>query len=106
VRPINHFSGLQTFYPTFASGKGAAPFKTLEDYEDNLKRHSQLPPVIECSIGRFREGLAPAVIQSGQLEQRLSIDARARGLGFAARQAEPRTRPRRRQTALGRSDLA
>ena len=39
VRPINHFFGLHTFYPTFASGKGAAPFKTLEDYENNLKRH-------------------------------------------------------------------
>jgi uncharacterized protein (DUF885 family) len=39
VRPINHFFGIHTFYPTFASGKGAAPFKTLEDYENNLKRH-------------------------------------------------------------------
>ena len=39
VRPINHFFGIHTFYPTFASGKGAAPFKTLADYENNLKRH-------------------------------------------------------------------
>src|SRR5687767_4092906 len=35
VRPINHFTGIQTFYPTFASGTGAAPFKTIEDYENN-----------------------------------------------------------------------
>ena len=68
VRPINHFSGIQTFYPTFASGQGAAPFKTIEDYENNLKRHSQLPPVLECSIGRFREGL-----KSGVVETRLTI---------------------------------
>ena len=39
VRPMNHFFGFHTFYPTFASGKGAAPFKTLADYENNLKRH-------------------------------------------------------------------
>src|SRR4051812_41322997 len=39
VRPINHFFGIHTFYPTFASGKGGAPFNTLEDYENNLKRH-------------------------------------------------------------------
>ena len=39
VRPINHFSGFHTFYPTFASGEGAAPFKTVADYENNLKRH-------------------------------------------------------------------
>jgi uncharacterized protein (DUF885 family) len=31
VRPMNHFFGYHTFYPTFASGKGAAPFKTLVD---------------------------------------------------------------------------
>jgi uncharacterized protein (DUF885 family) len=41
VRPINHFFGFHTFYPTFASGKGAAPFKTLADYENNLKRHKE-----------------------------------------------------------------
>ena len=39
VRPLNHFFGLHTFYPTFASGQGGAPFNTLADYENNLKRH-------------------------------------------------------------------
>jgi hypothetical protein len=39
VRPLNHFFGFHTFYPTFASGQGAAPFKTVQDYENNLKRH-------------------------------------------------------------------
>jgi uncharacterized protein (DUF885 family) len=39
VRPINHFSGFHTFYPAFASGEGAAPFKTVANYENNLKRH-------------------------------------------------------------------
>ena len=68
VRPINHFSGIQTFYPTFASGKGAAPFKTLEDYQNNLKRHSQLPAILECSIGRFREGM-----KSGVFDTKLTI---------------------------------
>ena len=68
VRPINHFTGVHTFYPTFASGKGAAPFKTIEDYENNLKRHSQLPPILDCSIGRFRDGM-----KSGVLDTRLTI---------------------------------
>jgi len=36
VRPINHFSGFHTFYPTFASGKGASPLKTVVDYENNI----------------------------------------------------------------------
>jgi uncharacterized protein (DUF885 family) len=68
VRPINHFSGFQTFYPTFASGQGAAPFKTVEDYENNLKRHAQLPALLDCSIDRFRQGIA-----SGVFDTRLTI---------------------------------
>ena len=64
VRPINHFSGVQTFYPTFASGRGAAPFKTLTDYENNLKRHAEFAAVLDCTVRRFREGLASGVVET------------------------------------------
>jgi uncharacterized protein (DUF885 family) len=63
VRPIDHFFGFHTFYPGFASGKGAAPFKTLVDYENNLKRHREYVTLIDRSIGRFREGMASGVVQ-------------------------------------------
>ncbi len=69
VRPINHFSGFHTFYPTFASGKGAAPFNTVLDYENNLKRHKGYVILIDRSIGRFREGM-----KSGVLETKLTIE--------------------------------
>ncbi|HET9355803.1 MAG TPA: DUF885 domain-containing protein [Sphingomicrobium sp.] len=68
VRPVNHFSGFHTFYPTFASGKSAAPFKTVLDYENNLKRHRQYAVLTDRAIGKFREGLA-----SGVLETKLTI---------------------------------
>ena len=68
VRPINHFSGFHTFYPTFASGKGAAPFKTVKNYEDNLKRHAQFAALNDASIDRFRQGL-----DSGVVETKLTI---------------------------------
>ena len=68
VRPINHFSGFHTFYPNFASGKGAAPFKTVADYENNIKRHEGYSTLLERSIGRFREGMA-----SGVFETKLTI---------------------------------
>src|SRR5687767_652155 len=58
VRPINHFSGFHTFYPDFASGKGAAPFKTVADYENNIKRHAGYATLLDRSIGRFRQGMA------------------------------------------------
>ncbi|MEQ1509068.1 MAG: DUF885 domain-containing protein [Sphingopyxis sp.] len=64
VRPVNHFSGFHTFYPTFASGQGAAPFRTPEDYENNVKRHTQFATLIDRSIGRFREGMASGVVEA------------------------------------------
>jgi uncharacterized protein (DUF885 family) len=64
VRPLNHFFGFHTFYPNFASGQGAAPFKTIEDYENNLKRHKEFVTLIDASIGRFREGMASGVVET------------------------------------------
>lgn len=69
VRPVNHFSGFHTFYPTFASGKGAAPFNTVEDYENNLSRHKEYIAISDRSIDKFREGM-----ESGVLETKLTID--------------------------------
>ena len=69
VRPVNHFRGFHTFYPTFASGQGAAPFNTVTDYENNLKRHAQYVAYTDRAIERFREGL-----DSGVLETKLTID--------------------------------
>ncbi|MEO5612871.1 MAG: DUF885 domain-containing protein [Sphingomicrobium sp.] len=64
VRPMNHFFGYHTFYPTFASGKGSAPFKTLADYENNLKRHRDFVTYIDRAIGRFRQGEASGVVET------------------------------------------
>ncbi len=64
VRPINHFFGFHTFYPTFASGKGAAPFKTVVDYDNNLKRHKEFVQLIDRSVLRFREGMGSGVVET------------------------------------------
>ena len=64
VRPLNHFFGFHTFYPTFASGEGAAPFKTVQDYENNLKRHKEFIFLMDASIGRFRQGMASGVFET------------------------------------------
>jgi uncharacterized protein (DUF885 family) len=60
--PINHFGGFQTFYPDFASGKGGAPFKTVADYDNNLKRNAGYAALYERIIARFREGMAKGVV--------------------------------------------
>ena len=64
VRPVNHFSGFHTFYPVFASGHGAAPFRNVEDYENNLTRHREFATAVDRAIGRFRQGLASGVVET------------------------------------------
>ena len=68
VRPVDHFSGFHTFYPNFASGQSAAPFKTVEDYENNLKRHEDYIAITDRAIGKFREGM-----ETGVYETKLTI---------------------------------
>ena len=69
VRPVNHYASWQVYYPTMASGQGIAPFETLDDYENNLKRNAEYVAWIDRAIGRMREGLA-----SGVVESRMTID--------------------------------
>jgi uncharacterized protein (DUF885 family) len=64
VRPIDHFLGFHVFLPTVLSGKGAAPFKTVADYENNLKRLDDYIRYLDRAIGRMREGMASGVVNS------------------------------------------
>ncbi|WP_324809349.1 DUF885 domain-containing protein [Sphingomonas sp. LY29] len=64
VRPINHFSGFQTFYPSFSSGSGGAPFKTVADYDNALKRHEGYVRFLDAALARFREGEASGVFET------------------------------------------
>ena len=64
VRPINHFSGFHTFYPTFSSGAGGAPFKTVADYDNALKRHAGYVVLLDRAIGRFKQGEAAGVFET------------------------------------------
>ncbi len=63
-RPLNHFFGMQSFYPTFASGKGAAPFASVADYDNNLKRHAGYEWWIDQAIARFKQGEASGVVET------------------------------------------
>jgi uncharacterized protein (DUF885 family) len=64
VRPLNHFSGFHTFYPSFASGQGSAPFKTVADYDNNLKRHKEFVTLMDASVARFRQGMKSGVVET------------------------------------------
>lgn len=62
LRPIDHFGGYHTFYPELASGQGAAPFKTVADYENGLKRTRGYVATLDRAIALFREGMAAGVV--------------------------------------------
>jgi uncharacterized protein (DUF885 family) len=62
-RPIDHFSGFQVFVPDLSSGEGAAPFKNVADYENNLKRLDGYILYLDRAIGRMRQGMADGIVQ-------------------------------------------
>jgi len=71
VRPIDHFNGIQTQYPDIASGQGAAPFNTVTDYENDIKRNRQYAVQLDSAVARFKEGLATGVVQPKLVVQRV-----------------------------------
>jgi uncharacterized protein (DUF885 family) len=72
--PIDHFSGAHVFYPDICSGKSAAPFKTVQDYDNGLKRLDGYVLYLERTVGRMREGMAaghtqPRLVMENILDQ-------------------------------------
>lgn len=63
VRPIDHFFGFHTFFPDFSSGEGAAPYKTVKDYDNGLSRIDGFVKALDFSIVRFRQGMKSGVVQ-------------------------------------------
>ncbi len=63
VRPIDHFYGFHTFFPELSSGEGAAPYKTVKDYDDGLSRIDGFTTAIDAAIVRFRQGMKSGVVQ-------------------------------------------
>ncbi len=60
-RPIEHFFGVQASIPQLSSGEGAAPFKTVADYDNNLRRLDGYIVYLDRAIGRMRQGLADGI---------------------------------------------
>src|SRR3982751_3098601 len=62
--PMNHFSGLHTAYPTLSSGQGGAPFATVQDYENALKRNADFAKNIDEAIRQWKKGEAEGVVDT------------------------------------------
>ena len=62
VRPIDHFFGMHTSFADLSSGRGAAPFRTVEDYENSLRRVTGFVSQVDLAIERFRQGMRSGVV--------------------------------------------
>src|SRR3954453_195021 len=62
--PMNHFFGLHTAYPTLSSGQGGAPFATVQDYENGLKRNADFAKNIDEAIRQWKKGEAEGVVDT------------------------------------------
>ena len=64
VRPINHMGGLHVQYPDISSGKSAARFQSVADYDNGLKRIDGFTVYIDRVIERMRQGIKSRVVET------------------------------------------
>ena len=64
VLPMNHFFGLHTSYPTISSGQGGAPYATVQDYENSLKRNADFARNVDEAIRQWKRGEAAGVVDT------------------------------------------
>lgn len=58
LMPINQFWSPTLDLPQLGSGQGNQPFKTVQDYDNFLKRMSVFPAWTDVAIANMREGIA------------------------------------------------
>ena len=62
--PMNHFYGLHTEYPTISSGTGGAPFASVADYDNALKRNQDFARNVDQAIVEWKKGEAEGVVDT------------------------------------------
>lgn len=61
--PLDHFNGMHLYFADLSSGEGAAPYKTVADYDAGLSRIDEFVAFLDQAIVRFQEGAARGVTQ-------------------------------------------
>jgi uncharacterized protein (DUF885 family) len=63
LAPLNQFYSFANQMAQLGSGTSAQPFKTVQDYDNWLKRADQIPVLFNQAIANMREGMAAGVVQ-------------------------------------------
>jgi uncharacterized protein (DUF885 family) len=61
--PINQMGSIASLAMQFGSGSGTQPFRTVQDYDNWLKRADRVPVLFDSAIGNMRQGIAAGVVQ-------------------------------------------
>jgi uncharacterized protein (DUF885 family) len=68
---LNHLDGWHMFFPDLSSGEGAAPYKTVADYDAGLARIDGFVAYLDAAVARAREGAARGVVQPRLVVKRM-----------------------------------
>lgn len=61
--PINQMYGVHNFYAQLGSGQSAQPFKSLEDYQNFIKRSVGFAAWMDSAISAMKQGIKQGVVQ-------------------------------------------
>ena len=67
---INQFYSFANQLVLLGSGTNSQPFKTVQDYDNWLKRAQQIPVLVDQAIANMQEGMAIGVVQPKVLMQK------------------------------------
>lgn len=60
--PIDHYGGVQLMFAALSSGEGAAPYRTVADYDNGLSRIAGFVAYLDQSIDRMRQGMKLGIV--------------------------------------------
>jgi uncharacterized protein (DUF885 family) len=63
LMPLNQFRNIGNWIAQLGSGASAQPFKTVEDYENWLKRVDGFVVIVDQAIANMRQGMEQGVVQ-------------------------------------------
>ncbi len=63
LAPITQFGSITSFFVQLGSGASAHPFKTVNDYDDFLRRADQFAINVDQVITNMREGMREGIVQ-------------------------------------------
>lgn len=70
-QPLNQFYNMAAMFAQLGSGTNAQPFKTVQDYDNWLKRAGQVPTLFASMQANMRQGMAAGVVQPRVLMQKV-----------------------------------